>query len=208
MGKLDVLGNQTLNCSDINDYSSTLRSSILDIETIYGPSNYIEILYDDEVREICPLLKHLPYSWSEDTTFRLFFLLDPLLLQLDKIKECSLRQFCSAIFYVGKESRYTPAQTFKDARIFRNLSEEKKQLCNEKLERILNIWKQKKGVIYALVPSCLMGIEMVLTFQYAIFSALNIVQPANEISVLLKDYPYNKHNQELIEMGVLLIKIL
>uniref|UniRef100_A0A915CZU7 Uncharacterized protein n=1 Tax=Ditylenchus dipsaci TaxID=166011 RepID=A0A915CZU7_9BILA len=168
MGKLDVLGSQTVNCSHIDDYSSALRNSILDIETIYGPLNYIKILRDNEIREKCPLLKHLPYSRSEDKTFHLFFLLDPLMLPLDEIKECSLRQFCSAIFYVGKESRYTPAKTFKDARTFRDLSKEKKQISNEKLERISSIWKKKKGVIYALVPSCLMSIEMVLTFQYAI----------------------------------------
>lgn len=123
-------------------------------------------------------------QWREGTNKSSFtyLLLDPritnnLPYRAEKLQFNEIwKTFLASIFYVGKGKRSRPYSHLNDA--VKYWQNDSKATCNKKIERILDIWKGKFGVICLHVYQNTIPVEA-YTREAAIISALDINNLSN-----------------------------
>uniref|UniRef100_A0A915EQW9 Ankyrin repeat and LEM domain-containing protein 1 n=1 Tax=Ditylenchus dipsaci TaxID=166011 RepID=A0A915EQW9_9BILA len=128
--------------SDIsaNRYSKSLQQVILDDESGSQVTSRMGEFEEHIIRN-----QYILSAGKNEVSFFCYLLLDPSMLS--NATSCDLRQFVSAIFYVGKGKHSRPLQHLIDANKCRSLLSNKSYQPTEKLNRILQLWNSAEALV-------------------------------------------------------------
>uniref|UniRef100_A0A915EQX5 GIY-YIG domain-containing protein n=1 Tax=Ditylenchus dipsaci TaxID=166011 RepID=A0A915EQX5_9BILA len=140
---------------------------------------------------------------KNEVSFFCYLLLDPSMLS--SASSCDLRQFVSAIFYVGKGKHSRPLQHLNDANRCRSLLEDDSYQPTEKLKRILELWDNGHGVISLHLSHNIHSAEAFVR-EGSMIEAIGIHNLTNMAKANFRGLPTAWTKRQIQEFGAMLLR--